>query len=176
MKNRPYLPYFLLGLSLALGAWNFFNAREKIVYVDTGKLFQSYSEAIDINKKLEQQAKQYEANIDTLMLEVQKALQDYEKNAPTMEMSQRITREHEIDEKRATLQRYQVAVKEKLEQQRNEEFTSVVQTVNNFLEDYGKRKKYRMILIANPSGAIGYAQEGTDITADIVEELNHKNK
>lgn len=174
-KNQPYLLYILFGLSFTLGAWNFFATRDKIVYVDTGKLFQTYNDAVKINNKLEKQAKEYEANVDTLILEMQEALKDYEKDVPKMQNSQRIRREQEIDEKRVALQRYQVAVKEKLEQQRNEAFTGVVQTVNSFLSDYGKRKGYRMILIANPSGTIGYAKEGTDITADIVAELNQKN-
>lgn len=49
--------------------------------MDTAKLFQEYSEAVKVNKKLAEEAKKYESNIDTLMQEIQGALKDYEKRS-----------------------------------------------------------------------------------------------
>lgn len=162
----------LVLIGLALGVWNLIQEKDKIVYVDTAKLFQEYSEAVKINMKLGQEAKKYEGNIDTLMQEIQIAIKDYEKNGLKLDPISKRKQELIINEKQADLQRYQAVVKEKLEKQRNEEFSGVVKTINSFLKDYGKQKGYRMILIANPAGTIAYAQESTDITEDIIKELN----
>ncbi|WP_447768552.1 OmpH family outer membrane protein [Sphingobacterium faecium] len=174
MKNIPYLLPALVLLCLGLSVWNFIDSRDKIVYVDTSRLFQQYSEAVKVNKKLEDQAKQYEANIDTLMKEVQVAMNDYEKFATNMDASAKSKQEQKINQKRNDLERYQAVIREKLEKQRNQEYVSVVNDINIFLKEYGKSKGYRMILIANPSGTIGYAQDNTDITDDIIKELNDK--
>ncbi|MDF2859371.1 MAG: outer membrane protein [Neobacillus sp.] len=174
MKINNLLLYALVLLGLALGVWNLFGKRDEIVYVDTAKLFQEYSEAIKVNKKLGEEAKKYEGNIDTLMHEIQGALKDYEKTGAKLDASGRAKQERLINEKQTDLQRYQAVVKEKLEKQRNEEFAGVVTTINGFLKEYGKRKGYRMILIANPAGTIAYAKDGTDITSDIIKELNAK--
>ncbi|UIR54612.1 OmpH family outer membrane protein [Sphingobacterium sp. SRCM116780] len=176
MKNKPYLLYSLLLLCLGLGLWNFIQSREKIVYVDTAKLFQEYSETVKINKKLEEQAKQYEENIDTLMKEVQLAMSDYERKGSKLDATSRSKLEQKINEKQLDLQRYQAVIKEKLEKQRGEEFASAVNNINSFLKEYGVREGYRMILIANPAGTIAYAQDNTDITSDIIKELNQKSK
>ncbi|WON94264.1 MULTISPECIES: OmpH family outer membrane protein [unclassified Sphingobacterium] len=172
MKVNNYLLYVLVLIGLALGVWNLIQEKDKIVYVDTAKLFQEYSEAVKINMKLGQEAKKYEGNIDTLMQEIQIAIKDYEKNGLKLDPISKRKQELIINEKQADLQRYQAVVKEKLEKQRNEEFSGVVKTINSFLKDYGKQKGYRMILIANPAGTIAYAQESTDITEDIIKELN----
>ncbi len=174
MKINNLLLYALVLLGLALGVWNLFGKRDEIVYVDTAKLFQEYSEAVKVNKKLGEEAKKYEGNIDTLMQEIQGALKDYEKTGSKLDAAGRAKQERQITEKQADLQRYQAVVKEKLEKQRNEEFAGVVTTINGFLKEYGQHKGYRMILIANPAGTIAYAKDGTDITADIIKELNAK--
>ncbi|GAA0884074.1 OmpH family outer membrane protein [Sphingobacterium siyangense subsp. cladoniae] len=174
MKLNNTLLYSVVFLALILGIWNLVGKRDEIVYVDTAKLFQEYSEAVKVNKKLGEEAKKYEGNIDTLMQEIQGALKDYEKIGAKLDASGRAKQEHLITEKQAELQRYQAVVKEKLEKQRNEEFSGVVTTINAFLKEYGKRKGYRMILIANPAGTIAYAKDGTDITEEIIKELNAK--
>ncbi|RKO70782.1 OmpH family outer membrane protein [Sphingobacterium puteale] len=174
MKVNSSLLYMLVLLGLALGVWNLIGKKDEIVYVDTAKLFQEYSEAVKVNKKLENEAKKYEGNIDTLMQEIQGALKDYEKNGGKLDAASRSKQERLINEKQADLQRYQAVVKDKLEKQRQTDFSGVVNTINGFLKEYGKRKGYRMILIANPAGTIAYAKDGTDITGDIVKELNSK--
>lgn len=174
MKVNNSLLYVLVVIGLALGVWNLVGRKDEIVYVDTAKLFQEYSEAVKVNKKLGDEANKYEGNIDTLMQEIQGVLKDYEKNGSRLDAAARIKQERLINEKQVELQRYQAVVKEKLEKQRQQEFSAVVNTINGFLKEYGKRKGYRMILIANPAGTIAYAKDGTDITDDVVEELNAK--
>jgi len=174
MKNIPYLLPALLLLCLGLSVWNFINSRDKIVYVDTAKLFQQYSEATKINKKLSEEAKKYESNIDTLIQEIQSALKEYEKKGAKLDATSRAKEERLINGKQTDLARYQAVVKEKLEKQRNTEFSSVVITINDFLKEYGERKGYRMILIANANGTIAYAKDGTDITDDVINELNSR--
>lgn len=94
------------------------------------------------------------------------------KKGPKLDIASRAVQERLINQKQSDLQRYQAVVKEKLEKQRNEEFSAVINTINSYLKEYGERKGYSMILIANPAGTIAYAKDETDITADIIQELN----
>ena len=49
---------------------------------------------------------------------------------------------------------------------------SVLASVNNKVEAYGKSKGYKLILIAAPSGTIAYGEKNLDITAPVLAYLN----
>jgi outer membrane protein len=48
--------------------------------------------------------------------------------------------------------------------------------INSFIEEYGKKNEYRLILGANGTGNVMYGTEGDDITDIILTELNTRYK
>ena len=49
---------------------------------------------------------------------------------------------------------------------------SIVKKIKDYVKDYGKDNNYTYIFGSNESANIMYAEEGLDITQDILEELN----
>ena len=49
---------------------------------------------------------------------------------------------------------------------------NIVNDINDFVKEYGEQKGYRIIFGATGGGTIMYAQEGSDLTDEVLEELN----
>ena len=74
--------------------------------------------------------------------------------------------------KQRQLVEYQRALQEKARQEDNQMTQGVIQQVNAYLERFGKSHNYRIIMAATNAGNIVYAQEGLDITQEVLKGLN----
>ena len=70
------------------------------------------------------------------------------------------------------LQQQQQMVGNKLREQSNTVMDSIVTKIKAYVKDYGKENNYTYIFGSNESANIMYAEEGLDITQDILSELN----
>lgn len=53
---------------------------------------------------------------------------------------------------------------------------AVVNEVNAYIKEYGKNHSYKIIIGANNSGNVLYAQDGVDLTQEVLTGLNLKYK
>lgn len=159
-----------LAVSLFFAAflsWYFFIRSDKIAYVDATKILQGYNGAIEARKELDGKIKQWQANIDTLTADVQKAISEYEASRKKDDHARDLIRE-----KQEQLSRYQRAIQQNAAEEESKANRHVVEKVNTFLAAYGKEHDYKLILIANQVGTIAYAAEGMDITDDVLKMIN----
>jgi len=143
-----------------------------IVYVNTSLLLNRYEGMIAARSDFEKKAQAWKANIDTLTVEVQNAIMEYEKGTRTMTVREKELGRQLIEAKQEKLANYQRAIRDKSKQ---EDFTAtqaVIAEVNAYLKAYGEEHGYRIILAATEVGNIAYADEGLDITEEVVEGLN----
>jgi outer membrane protein len=175
--SKSYLQFIFNGI-VSVGVvfllYQIYFIKEKIVYVDSARLFNEYKGATEARANIEKKAKEYQLNIDTLTEEVQASLKSYEKGLRGIDATDHAGVGKEINAKREELARYQFASKQNIEKENNKVFSEVVAHLNNFLRVYGEKHNYQLILIANPSGTIAYAKDGLDITSEILEELNRE--
>jgi outer membrane protein len=149
--------------------------KEKMAYVDSAKLLSNYKAMTDARKDFETKSKQWQANIDTLMQDVQRAIHQYEKDAVQgSEKEKKMAREL-IANKQKQMQDYQRAIQQNAQQEEARLNQEVISQVNSFLMEYGKEHHYKLILVAS-NGNIAYADAGLDITDDIVNQLNKSYK
>ncbi|MBX2916283.1 MAG: OmpH family outer membrane protein [Cyclobacteriaceae bacterium] len=152
----------------------YFTASRELVYIDSAKLMNGYQGMIDARKDYQQKTTVWKANIDTLIVEIQREIANYEKDVSKMSVKEKELTGKLIQSKQQQLAEYQKAINDKAAQEDNQLTTKVVQEVNAYLKEYGKGKGYRIILAATDYGNIVYAQEGLDITDEVLEGLNRK--
>lgn len=168
----------LWGLNLGLLAiiafflFTGFYQQERIAYIDTAKLMEGYEGMKQARAQYRQKAEVWQANVDTLVSEVQQQIKTYEKESAGMSAKEKELSQQLIRSKQQQLGEYQKAIQEKARQADVEMTQQVLATVNAYLTDYGKAHNYRIILAATDAGNIIYAEEGMDITADVLEGLN----
>jgi len=152
----------------------FFFKSDKIYYVDSAKLINNYKGMSDARKAYQQKATVWKSNIDTLVSEIQGELKKYEKESPKMTVKERELSRQLIQSKQQQLGDYQKAAGEKAAQEDGEMTRQVISEINSYIKEYAKGKGYKIVLAATEYGNIAYAQEGMDITEDVLRGLNNK--
>lgn len=175
LSNKNSVQYFFMILSVTavvLSIYQWVGRERKIVYVDSARLFNEYKAALKVKEKSEIKRKEYEANVDTLTAELKREISLYDQKMAQLNQAEKKLQEQQLNHKQQELMRYQSAVKEKMAEQEQEELGVVVRDINTFLKKYGEEKGYKLILIASPSGTIAYAEDGLDITSEVLKLLN----
>lgn len=171
MKKQVLVNVVLIAAVVGLGAYQLLK-KEKTVYVDIGKLMQEYQGMKDARVEYEKKAAQWQANVDTLISQWQTELKNYEKEHAGMTKKERELKEELLRNKQQQINQYQDAVKQKAKDEDQAMTQNVVNTVNDYMKDYGEKHGYTFILGANGSGNIVYADASRDITPEIIEGLN----
>ncbi|WP_167851982.1 OmpH family outer membrane protein [Hymenobacter elongatus] len=147
---------------------------KNIAYVDSGKLLNNYQAMLDARGAYKAKLLKWQSNTDTLTNIVQKAISQYERGVSTMTEKEKKIAVSTIQYKQKQLVDYQKSVQENARREDDQSTQLILNQVNAFLSQYGKRKNYDLILVANQSGNIAYAREGLDITDEVIVELNEE--
>lgn len=159
----------LIGFIL-LGYWSY--QRSSIVYVDANQLINNYKGMQEARKTYQQKAVTWKANVDTLSSEVQRQIMDYEKASGRMTPKERELSEELIRTKQKHLMEYQQAMNAQAQQEDTKMTGEVVAQINSYIKKYGEEKGYTIVMAATEYGNIAYADEGLDITEEVLEGLN----
>lgn len=152
---------------------HFFQSND-LVYVDSARLLNGYKGMTDARAVFQQKAVVWRANVDTLINEIQNDIKKFEKESAGMTAKERDLSRQLLQTKQQQLADYQKATSEKATQEDNQMTKQVLDEVNLFIKDYGKKKGLRIILAATDYGNIAYAKDGIDITEEILAGLNKK--
>jgi outer membrane protein len=170
--NRLLSVSFLLILAITFVLLQAFVFKHnEIVYVDSAKLLNGYKGMVEARKEYDKKHNTWQANIDTLTKDVKDAISKYSKDLALGSEKEKSLSKELIQAKQKELYDYQNATKQNAAQEEGRINQEVISTINTFLQRYGKKNGYKMVLIAS-NGNIAYADPSMDVTDKIVEELN----
>jgi outer membrane protein len=149
-----------------------FTTPTKMVYVDATKLINEYKGMQDARKNYQQKASVWKANVDTLAQEVQQQIMNYEKEHSRLSAKEQKLTEELLRTKQKQLMDYQQAMNAQAQQEDQKMTGEVVAQINAYIKKYGQSKGYNIVMAATQYGNIAYADEGLDITKDVLEGLN----
>jgi outer membrane protein len=172
----PRLTFVLCLINLSgLAVISYFSfQRPSIVYVDSNKLINNYRGMLDARKVFQQKAGGWKANIDTLTSEVQKAIMQFEKETSKMTAKERSLSRELIQTKQKQLMEYQQAMNTQAQQEDSKMTAGVISQINAYIKKYGEAKGYTIVMAATEYGNIAYADDGLDITDEVLEGLNRE--
>lgn len=162
----------VLGVGLIILFILYMQADKAIVYVDAQKLVVGYKGMQAARKEFEAKAAVWKANLDTLGAEVEAQVQSYEQKKLTLSDREKKLTEELIQSKQDQFLNYQQVIQEKVQQEDQQLSKKVLDKVNDYLKRYGKEKGYKIILAATQYGNIVYANEGMDITDEVMKGIN----
>lgn len=163
----------LAGLVVSLGFLYYLHfSAAGMVYVDSARILNQYQGMIDARQVYQQKSIGWKGNIDTLTSEVRKSIYEYEKNSSGMSEKERSLAQELIRTKQRQLADFQKAINEKASQEDAQMTSQVLKQVNAYLKKYGKEHNFKIIFAATDYGNIAYAEEGIDVTGDVIEGLN----
>ena len=176
MKNPIQSIFNGIVLLLIAGSYllQWLEKKEELAYVDSSKLINNYTGMLEARKAFEDKSMLWRANIDTLTRAVRMAISTYEKQASSMSEKEQDLSKELIETKKLQLADYQKAINEKARQEDILMTNRVIDEINNYLEVYGKKEGYHLIIAATEYGNVAYAEKGIDVTDEVLAELNRQ--
>ncbi|NJW51981.1 OmpH family outer membrane protein [Salinimicrobium oceani] len=159
-------------LVLALGIFVTSCDKNKMAYVDTTVLIQEYSEMKEVEADFSQRSEDLKRELDSAAQGFQQEVIAFRENMATMSEAERQAAQEELMQKQQILQQQQQMRSGQLRQEGDVVIDSLITKVKDFVKVYGEENGYTYIFGSNESANIMYAEEGLDITQEILEELN----
>lgn len=168
MKNIAFL--FILSLGL------FSCQQNKTAYVNNSEIMEGFEKLKQTEEKLALEEEELKAKIDGMVAEsgYQDLVTEYQTNQGKMTKSKEEELYNQIMQIQQRLSQQQKMSNQQFQQKRNQEMDSLVNTVKDFIKDYGKDNGYTFIYGANESGNILYGKDELNITEEVTKALNEK--
>ncbi|OIQ31069.1 MAG: hypothetical protein BM564_02320 [Bacteroidetes bacterium MedPE-SWsnd-G2] len=146
---------------------------QKIGYVDNGKVINAYQEKIDLDNKFETINEIFTKKTDSLIQAFQMEYNTYEVRSHSMTKAKKEKEFGVISKKQQALQQSIEMEQQMLQRNYQTEMDSVINKVKVFVNDFGKKENYEMILgTSDVSATVMYGNDKLDITEKVISELN----
>lgn len=147
---------------------------QKTAYVDTTVLIQEYQEMKDVETDFTSRSEIVKRELDSVARAFQQEVQEYQEEMNSLSQAQREERESALMQKQQQIQQQQQMRGGELRNESDAVMDSVVDKVKEYVQEYGEENGYTYIFGSNESANIMYAEDGLDLTDEILEQLNER--
>ena len=168
------LPIVLAVLAIVMSGFALYKSQQssELVYVDVNKLLEGYKRTKIVRAEFQVKVQTLSSNVDSLVADWQKELKSYEKERSKMSKKEIELKQQLLDNKQQQVNNYQQAIKKQIQEEDKKVTQTVINDINDYVTEYGKKHKYKIIFGASGGGNIMYADKATDLTETILEGLN----
>ncbi|WP_108803175.1 OmpH family outer membrane protein [Aquimarina sp. Aq107] len=170
--NKIALPIALIALVASIASFFYLQSSSDLVYVDVNKLLDGYKRTKIVKAEFDEKAKTMKSNVDSLLADWQNELKTYEKERSGLSKKELELKQQLLGNKQQQINNYQQAVQKQLQEEDKKVTQTVINDINDFVKEYGKKNGYKVIFGATGSGTIMYGEESADLTDKVLEELN----
>lgn len=117
----------------------------KFGHINTSELISAMPDRDSAQKKLETFAKDLDANMESMQVELNKKYEVYLKERETLAALVRQTRENEIQDFQQRIQAYEQSAQQEVQKKQSELMQPIVTKAKKAIEDVGKENGYTMI-------------------------------
>ena len=139
----------------------------RIGFINTDRIFKESNTAKQAQSKLEQEFSKREKDLVDTEKTFKAAVEKFEREAPTLSESQRISRQKQLGEQDRDFQRKRREFQEELNARKNEEFQQVLERANRVIKQVAETEKYDLVL----QEAV-YINPKHDITDKVLKVIN----
>ncbi len=162
----------VLALIISVGALILSFTKTDLVYVDVNQLVEGYDRTKTEREAFKEKATALKANVDSLIMDWQKELKAYEKERASLTKKELDVKQQLLQNRQQQINNYQQAIQKQIQEEDQKMTQTVINDINGFVKEYGKKHGHRIIFGAQGSGNIMYAEEVTNLTHKILEGLN----
>ena len=139
----------------------------RIGFINTDRIFKESNTAKQAQAKLEQEFSKREKDLIDVEKTFKSAVEKFERDAPTLSESQRMSRQKQLGEQDRDFQRKRREFQEELNARKNEEFQLVLERANRVIKQVAEAEKYDLVL----QEAV-YINPKHDITDKVLKVIN----
>jgi outer membrane protein len=166
--------YWLVVVLLGLSA-SFTQAQErlKIGFIDVQRVIAESNAGKRAKDRFQAQIKKVEADLLKERQELERLKADIEKKGPLLKEEERRNLETDFQKRSVNLQRSMGDYQEELRQREGAMMAELLKELEGVVADFGKAEKFTLIL---ERSQILYSDQGTDVTAKVIENYNSRVK
>ncbi len=145
---------------------------QKFGHVDAAAIMQSLPEYIKVRGELEALSKEYENDLKAMQDEIQRKMDDYDKNKSTMNATKQEETEAELNDMYQKLQQAYSDNNQNLQKAQQEKMQPITDMIMKAIKNVGDAGGY--VYIMDVSSGIPYISEtlSVDVTNDVKAEMN----
>lgn len=150
-----------------------------IAYINVDSLLLKYSFAKEANERLLSKSERSQAELNRQMNQWQREAADFQHKVQNNSFLSRERAEQEnarLMKRRQELEQLDTKLSQELMQEQKKMNEQLKDTINTFLKQYNKKRKYQIILSNTMNDNVLYAKDGYDITSEVIEILNSRYK
>lgn len=146
----------------------------KLGYIDSDEIISEYEEAKEARKDLDELVDQYRAQADSLRLEYEQALEEYNSQELTLSEEGKRAKMAEVEQRKRRYDSYVEDVYRdggKISQKNKELIAPLVEKINEAVGKLAAEEGFALVIDASKSEIV-YAEVGLDLTKMVIDELN----
>jgi outer membrane protein len=125
---------------------------------------------------METKTKQAESNFIAAQKKFEKEANDFQQRAQFLTITDKEAKQEKLYNEQQRLVQMEQTLSAQLQKDEAEVSKRIFDTIEVFLKDYAKENNYTYVLSYTRGGGIWYADQGLDITTDVVKILNERYK
>jgi Skp family chaperone for outer membrane proteins len=169
----PIVALLIAGCALGICIYSLtLTNRNKVACIDTAKVLKAYKGIEELSKKYEEKNKLFKARLDTLAMEFQNSLKEFEKKRASLSEKERKIEEDKLRKQQEDYAQFNSGNQENLKQEEMKVIEKAVERINAKINTYAKKMDYAAVFGATPNSSVIYASNYVDITNAIIEVIN----
>ena len=159
-----------LAIALLMGSTSLF--AQKFGRINTQEIIMSMPETKTMQTNMEAYAKELQDNIETMNVEFNTKLQDFQKNFNTMNDMAKEMKEKDLNDLQARIREFQERAQQEYQKKQNELLAPIIEKAKNAIDKISAAGGY--LVVFDPStGSLAYFDEATltDIAPEVKKEL-----
>ena len=146
--------------------------KDKLGYVRSAVLIEKYYGMQAMRTELDKNSSILQANIDTLKLDLQRNINQYNSEYLSMSKEERKLKEEMLYRQENELKKYIESVNIDIEKREQELFNATLSQINASIEEYGKQHNFDYIFGTTSEGSLVYAKNCHDLTEELIKKIN----
>ena len=147
-----------------------------VVFFNSDSLMSQYDMFKDERAIMETKTKQAENNFIAEQKKFEKEANDFQQRAQFLTITDKEAKQEKLYNEQQRLVQMEQTLSAQLQKEEAEVSKRIFDTIEVFLKDYAKENNYTYVLSYTRGGGIWYADQGLDITSDVVKILNERYK
>lgn len=153
------------------------NVTAGIVYINTDTLLSKYLLSVELNEAFLKTQEERRTELNMKAKELDQQAGEFQRkidNNGFLSRERAEEAQRDLMIKQQKLQKLQQEMTDKMMREQSELNKKLFDSITTFLAEYNKQKGYNIVLSTTLGGNVLYAEEGFDITGDVVRQLNEK--
>ena len=159
-----------LAIALLMGSTSLF--AQKFGRINTQEIIMSMPETKTMQTNMEAYAKELQDNIETMNVEFNTKLQDFQKNFNTMNDMAKEMKEKDLNDLQALIREFQERAQQEYQKKQNELLAPIIEKAKNAIDKISAAGGY-LVVFDTSTGSLAYFDEATltDIAPEVKKEL-----